>query len=419
MEFTEMRKSKEEREAEKAKKQQIRNLWQSAGVTDIKSFNRLIDDMKKVILEDMYEAEMDTHLQYGKSEKRPEESDNYRNGVYHKLVKTKDGKLELRVPRDRNGEFEPQVVKKHQSDITEIEDKIIGLYGCGMSTRDISDNIQEIYGFGVSAETVSNITNRVLVDVKEWQSRALKPTYAVIFMDGMVFKVKKDGIIQKCTACIGVDLDGQKEVLSLHVGGAESAKYWVSVMNDLKSRGVKDVLIFCTDNLTGISEAIKACYPQSDHQKCIVHQIRNSVKHVNYKDLKEVCADLKKIYTAPNAELGEQNLTEFAEKWDKKYSYISKSWRANWEQLSTFWSYPEEVRRLIYTTNPIESFNRCLRKVTKNRPSFPDEDALIKSLFLGIRRLQKKWTTKINNWGVIYSQLQILFGERLSDSELG
>ena len=187
-------------------------------------------------------------------------------------------------------------------------------------------------------------------------------------------------------------------------------------MNDLKSRGVQDVLIFCTDNLTGISEAIKACSPQSDHQKCIVHQIRNSVKHVGYKDLKEVCADLKKIYTAPSAEIGLENLSDFAEKWDNKYAYISRNWRDNWAQLSTFWTFPDEIRRLIYTTNPIESFNRCLRKVTKNRPSFPDEDALIKSLFLGIQRLERKWTSKIHNWDVIYSQLQILFNERLNDS---
>ena len=239
-------------------------------------------------------------------------------------------------------------------------------------------------------------------------------------MDGMVFKVKKDGIVQKCTAyaCIGVDLDGQKEVLSLHIGGVKSAKYWVSVMNDLKSRGVQDVLIFCTDNLTGISEAIKACYPQSEHQKCIVHQIRNSVKHVGYKDLKEVCADLKKIYTAPSAEIGLQNLNDFAEKWDDKYAYISRSWCDNWEQLSTFWTFPDEIRRLIYTTNPIESFNRCLRKVTKNRPSFPDEDSLIKSLFAGTQRLGRKWTPKISNWRVTYSQLQILFNEKLNDSKL-
>ena len=412
--------SKEEKEAQKARQQQIRQLWQSAGIKDIAGVESLVQEMKKVLIEDMYQAEMDTHLGYSKNGERPEESENYRNGSYHKFVKTKDGELELIVPRDRSGEFEPQVVKKHQMDITKIEDKIIGLYGCGMSTRDISDNIKEIYGFDVSAETISNITHRVLSDVKEWQSRALKPVYTVVFMDGMVFKVKKDGIVQKCTAyaCIGIDLDGQKEVLSLHIGGVESAKYWVRVMNDLKSRGVQDVLIFCTDNLTGISEAIKACYPQSDHQKCIVHQIRNSVKHVGYKDLKEVCADLKKIYTAPSAEIRLANLSDFAQIWDNKYAYISRSWRDNWEQLSTFWSYPDEIRRLIYTTNPIESFNRCLRKVTKNRPSFPDEDSLIKSLFLGIQRLERKWTSKISNWGVIYSQLQILFNERLNDSKL-
>ena len=323
------------------------------------------------------------------------------------------------VPRDRKGEFDPQVIKKHQSDITQIEDKVIALYGCGMSTRDISDNINEIYGFEVSAETISNITNRVLADVKDWQSRTLKPVYSVVFMDDMVFKVKKDGIIQKCTAyaCIGVDLDGQKEVLSLNIGGVESAKYWVNVMNDLKSRGVQDVLIFCTDNLTGISDAIKACYPKSEHQKCIVHQIRNSVKHVNYKDLKEVCADLKAIYTAPNAEIGLQNLDEFAQKWDGKYAYISRSWRDNWAELSAFWEYPDEIRRLIYTTNPIESFNRCMRKVTKNRPSFPSEVALCKSLFLGIQQLQKKWTTKIPNWGIIYSQLMIMFTDRWQRAE--
>ena len=200
--------------------------------------------------------------------------------------------------------------------------------------------------------------------------------------------------------------------MSLHIGGVESAKYWVSVMNDLKSRGVQDVLMFCTDNLTGISDAIKACFPNSDHQKCIVHQIRNSVKHVSYKDLKQVCADLKAIYTAPTADAGMNNLETFATKWDKKYGYISKSWLDNWEQLSTFWEYPNEIRRLIYTTNPIESFNRCLRKVTKNRPTFSSEEALCKSLFREIRRLQEKWTSKIHNWGIIYSQLLIAFGDR-------
>jgi transposase-like protein len=311
-------------------------------------------------------------------------------------VKSKSGEFELSVPRDRNGEFEPKVVKKYQTDIFGIEDKIISLYGCGMSTRDISENINELYGFDISADTVSNITNRVLSEVKEWQSRPLKSTYAVVFMDGMVFKIKKDGIMQKSTAyaCIGIDMDGQKEVLSLHIGTTESSKYWISVMNELKTRGVQTILIFCTDNLRGIDDAIKSCYPEADHQKCIVHQIRNSVKHVSYKDLKTVCADLKAIYTAPTAEIGMQNLVDFSEKWDEKYEYISRSWLENWEQLSTFWSYPNEIRKLIYTTNPIESFNRNMRKVTKNKPTFPSEDALCKNLYLGIKNLEQSKITK-------------------------
>jgi transposase-like protein len=279
-----------------------------------------------------------------------------------------------------------------------------------------SDNIRELYGFDVSAETVSNITNRVLSDVKEWQSRPLKSTYAVIFMDGMVFKVKKDGVMQKCTAyaCVGVDLDGQKDVLSMHIGAAESSKYWLTVMNELKPPGVQTVLIFCTDNLKGLDDAIRSCYPDADHQKCIVHQIRNSVKHVSYKDLKAVCTDLKAIYTAPTAEAGMLNLEAFADNRDKKYEYISRSRLENREQLSAFWSYPAEIRRLIYTTNPIESFNRCLRKVTKTKPTFPSEDALMKSLFLGIRNLEKKWIAKTRNWGTIYSQLLILFGNKIN-----
>lgn len=234
-------------------------------------------------------------------------------------MKSSAGEIELSVPRDRNGEFEPQIVKKYQTDIFGIEDKIISLYGCGMTTRDISENIRGLYGFDVSAEVVSNVTNRVLTDVKEWQSRPLKSVYAVVYMDGISFKVKKDGIIQKCTTydCVGIDIEGQKEVLSMHIGGCESAKYWLTVMNDLKARGVQQILIFCTDNLKGLDDAINGCFPDSHHQKCIVHQIRNSVKHVSYKDLKEVCGDLKAIYTASTADIGRQKLDDFAEKWDE------------------------------------------------------------------------------------------------------
>jgi transposase-like protein len=409
-----MKKTKEEM-AEKVEYQ--RKLKEILGeCKDLAGMEESLREMKKNIIELLYSEELKEQLGFERSENREGGRENYRNGSYQKTVKSSSGPIELAVPRDRNGEFEPQVVKKYQTDILGIEDKVIALYGSGMTTRDISENISEIYGIGMSAETISNITNSVLMTVKEWQSRPLKAVYPVVFMDGMVFKVKKDGIVQRCTAyaCIGIDLDGQKEVLGLHVGAAESAKYWLSVMNDLKGRGLQDVFIFCTDNLTGLDDAIKACFPNSDHQKCIVHQIRNSVKHVSYKDLKEVCADLKAVYSSPTADIGLENLEEFCKKWDKKYEYIGKSWLSNWEYLSAFWQYPTEIRQLIYTTNPIESFNRNMRKVTKNRAAFPSEDALVKCLFLGIRRLEKKWVAKTRNWGIIFSQLSILFNSRIA-----
>jgi transposase-like protein len=411
-----MKTTKEERQRKDAYQEKIRDLLQECGGL---SLNEIIREITKNTIEVMYSEELRQHLGFKKQEKLAGGRTNYRNGTSKKFVRSSQGPIELAVPRDRNGEFEPMVVKKHQTDILGIEDKIISLYATGMTTRDISDNIQEIYGSSISAETVSNITNRVIGEAREWQARPLKKTYAVCFMDGMVFKVKRDGCSQRTTlyVCIGIDLEGRKEVLSISVNAAESAKYWMSVMSDLKSRGVNDILIFCTDNLTGLDESIKASFPNSDHQKCIVHQIRNSTKHVAVKERKEVCDDLKSIYAAPNAGSGEDQLNAFCQKWDAKYSYIGKSWRSNWEYLSTFWGYPLEIRKLIYTTNPIESFNRYIRKVTKNRAIFPSEDALIKSVYLGICRLEKKWTGKIRTWGAIYSQLTVLFGERIQGNQ--
>jgi transposase-like protein len=404
--FSTMKKklTKEEKQAKAERRERLKELIGDG--KDLRAVNELMAELKKEVIEIMYDEELKHHLGFSKNAERPEGSDNYRNGSYEKTVKSSSGEVELSVPRDRKGEFEPQVVR----------DKIIALYGCGMSTRDISENIKELYGFEVSAEVVANVTNRVLSEIKESQSRPLKSVYAVVFMDGMVFKIKKDGVMQKITdyGCIGIGMDGQKEVLGMHIGGAESSKYWLTVMNDLKARGVQHVLIFCTDNLKGLDDALKSCFPEADHQKCIVHQIRNSVKHVSYKDLKEVCTDLKAIYTAPTASAGMLNLEAFSSKWDKKYEYIFRSWLENWEFLSSFWDYPMEIRRLIYTTNPIESFNRCLRKVTKNKPTFPSEDALMKSLYLWIRRLEKKWTTKFRDWGTTYSQLLILFGDKIN-----
>jgi len=381
---------------------------------DISGINELMKDIKKGIIELLYDEELKEHLGFSKSENKAGGRENYRNGSYSKKVKSQDGIIELEVPRDRNGEYEPLVIPKYKSDIFGIEDKIIGLYGLGMSTRDISEHIKEIYDFEISESTVSNVTNRVLCEAKEWQSRALKEKYAVCFLDGVVYKVKKEGIVQKVTAytVIGIDMEGYKEVLGIYLGGVESSKYWLSVLNELKTRGVKEIVIFCTDNLTGLDEAIKSTYKGADHQKCIVHQIRNSVKHVSWKDRKEVCEDMKKIYRAPNVDLAFDNLEDFCVKWDKKYSYIGKSWRANWCYLTTFWSYPPEIRKMIYTTNPIEGFNRQMRKVTKTKSSFPSEDALLKNLYLCIRNVEKKYLTKIRDWGIIYSQFLIMEQEK-------
>jgi transposase-like protein len=389
-------------------KSKLKELFGDA--KNISDINEIVKDMKKNLIELFYEEELKEHLGFSKSENKEGGRENHRNGSYSKSVKSQDGIIELNVPRDRNGEYEPQIIPKYKGDIFGIEDKIIGLYGLGMSTRDISDHIKEIYDFDVSESTVSNITNKVLTEAKEWQSRALKEKYAVVFLDGMVYKVKKEGVIQKVTAYIvvGIDMDGYKDVLGLYLGGFESSKYWLTVLNELKTRGVKEIMIFCTDNLTGLDDAIKSTYKNADHQKCIVHQIRNSVKHVSYKDLKEVCKDMKKIYTSVNADIALNNLEDFCDKWDKKYSYIGKSWRANWCYLTTFWKYPSEIRKMIYTTNPIEGFNRHMRKITKTKSSFPSEDALLKSLYLGIKNVEKKFLTKIRDWGIIYSQLLIM-----------
>ena len=382
------------------------------GVKNLDDLNRIFTDIKKKMIETAYDEELKEHLGFDKSENKEGGRKNYRNGTYSKTVKSKDGEIDLEVPRDRAGEFEPKILPKGKRDIFGIEDKIIALYGSGMTTRDISDNIKDIYGFEISETTVSNITSRVLEEAKEWQSRPLKEQYAVVFLDGMYFNIKNNGIVCKASvyALIGVDMDGNKEVLGLYVGVSESAKYWLSVLNEIKTRGVREVFIFCTDNLAGIKDAIKAAYANSDQQLCIVHQMRNSIKHLSHKDVKKVCEDLKSIYNASTEKLGYEALEEFRKKWDYKYKYVGDSWERNWVELSAFWKYPLEIRRLIYTTNPIEAFNRAMRKVTKTRGVFPSADALLKCLFLGTRRLEKKWA-KVRNWGEIYSQLLIIFNK--------
>jgi transposase-like protein len=324
--------------------------------------------------------------------------------------------VEIEEPRDRNGEFEPTIVKKHQTTLNgDIEEKIISMYAKGMTQSDIEAHIQEIYGLEISESTVSRITDKILPIAKEWQRRPLEGIYAVMFMDAIHYHVRKEGSIVKKAVyiAIGIDLNGSKNVLGMWVGENESAKFWLSVMNEIKNRGVDDILIACVDGLTGFTDAIEAVYPKTEIQKCIIHQIRNSTKFVSHKDIKALMADLKSVYGAPDEQSALFALDTFEQKWSKKYPKIAVSWRTNWVNLATYFKYPKEVRTLIYTTNSIEGFNRQLRKVTKNKGVFPTDDSLFKMLYLAMMDITKKWTGRRKDWGQIHSQLEIFFDDRL------
>lgn len=412
------KKSPEERAAERERKENLRNIMKGL---DIKNFNDIQDVFKMMvgeILENGLEGELDDELGYSKYDYRNKESDNSRNGYSKKTLKTSFGETEIKVPRDRNGEFEPQLVKKHQTTLTgDIEEKIISMYAKGMTTKDIESHIQEIYGLECSDTTISRITDKVLPVVREWQSRPLEEIYAVVFMDAIHFHVRSEGQIAKKAVyiAIGIRMDGIKEVMGMWVGENESAKFWLSVMNGLKNRGVADILIACVDGLTGFPTAIEAVFPNTEIQQCVIHQIRNTTKFVSYKDIKALMADLKRVYAAVDETTALAALDEFDEKWSNKYPKIAVSWRNNWANLSTYFKYPQEVRTLIYTTNTIEGFNRQLRKVTKNKGVFPTDDSLLKMLYLAMIDITKKWTGKRKDWGQIHSQLEIFFADRLPD----
>lgn len=412
------KKSPEELAAERERKENLRNIMKGL---DIKNFNDIQDVFKMMvgeILENGLEGELDDELGYSKYDYRNKESDNSRNGYSKKTLKTSFGETEIKVPRDRNGEFEPQLVKKHQTTLTgDIEEKIISMYAKGMTTKDIESHIQEIYGLECSDTTISRITDKVLPVVREWQSRPLEEIYAVVFMDAIHFHVRSEGQIVKKAVyiAIGIRMDGIKEVMGMWVGENESAKFWLSVMNGLKNRGVADILIACVDGLTGFPTAIEAVFPNTEIQQCVIHQIRNTTKFVSYKDIKALMADLKRVYAAVDETTALAALDEFDEKWSNKYPKIAVSWRNNWANLSTYFKYPQEVRTLIYTTNTIEGFNRQLRKVTKNKGVFPTDDSLLKMLYLAMIDITKKWTGKRKDWGQIHSQLEIFFADRLPD----
>ena len=367
-------------------------------------------------IEQMLESEMDAHLGYEKHNNAGDMSGNSRNGYNKKTIISDYGESEIAVPRDRNGEFEPRVLEKRQTRTDEIEQKILAMYQKGMSQRDIEDNLREIYGAEIPQALISKITDKILPEVNEWQNRPLDAVYPIIYFDGIVFKSRKDSqIVNKCVySVLGIDMDGQKDILGIWISENEGASFWASICSDLKKRGVTDIFISCHDNLKGLGEAINAVFPKTKQQLCIVHQIRNSTKFVQYKDRKEICKDLKRIYGAVNLDDAQYALEEFREKWDKKYPSILRSWDANWAELTTFFNYPGQIRHLIYTTNAVEAYHRMVRKFTKAKAIFPTDDSLRKVVYLSTKEISKKWTMPVRDWAMAYSQIMIFFADRFA-----
>ncbi|ADY55098.1 transposase mutator type [Syntrophobotulus glycolicus DSM 8271] len=397
-------------------RKKLLEMLQEAGINDVSGVQDLFKEMVSTVLENGLEAEMEDELGYSKYDYRNKETDNSRNGYSEKTIKTSLGDMDISVPRDRKGHFEPQIIKKQQTTLSgDIEEKILSMYAKGMTTGDIESHIREIYGIEVSDSTISRVTDKILPVVKEWQSRPLENIYAVVFMDAIHFHVRSEGQIVKKAVyiAIGIQMDGIKDVLGMWIGENESAKFWLSVMNGIKNRGTEDILIACVDGLTGFTSAIEAVFPKTEIQQCIIHQIRNTTRFVSYKDIKALMADLKNVYAAVDEQTALYELDTFDGRWGNKYPKIALSWKANWANLSTYFKYPQEVRKLIYTTNAIEGFNRQLRKVTKSKSVFPTDDSLLKMLYLAMMDITKKWTGRRQDWGQIHSQLQIFFGDRL------
>ena len=375
----------------------------------------LLKDLFAGTLEQMLQAELDEHLGYDKHSPEGDHSGNSRNGFGKKTIKSEWGEAEIAVPRDRKGTFEPKVIEKRQTRTDDIENRVMAMYAKGMTTREIEEYVRDIYGVDVSSSLVSKITDRIMPEVKEWQARPLDDVYPVVFFDGVWFKGRSDGkVAKKCVySVLGVTVEGKKEILGIWISESESASFWTGVFNDLKNRGVKDILIACHDNLAGFGKALETVFPRTESQLCIVHQIRNSLSFVGWKDRKAMAADLKLIYGAATLDDAEYQLELFREKYGKKFPAILKSWDDNWAELSVFFKYPDAVRRLIYTTNPVEGFHRMLRKYTKTRTLFPTDESLIKSIYMSIQEIHKKWTNSVRDWTQIWGQFTIFFEDRL------
>ena len=373
-----------------------------------------IKQLVQQTLQEALEAELEDFLGYPKHGKAP--ADNARNGYSEKAVSTDSGEIDLKVPRDRKSDFAPQLIRKRQTVLDDLEDKIVAMYAKGMTTRDIQDILGDMYGATLSPSLISRLTDRVLPRLEEWLSRPLKSVYALLWFDCIFYAVRDEGKVQQKAiyVVIGLGLDGRKELLGFWIERTESKGFWLGVLNDLKARGVRDALIFSVDGLAGIEEAIRAAYPKADVQRCVVHQIRNSLRYVSWKDRKELAGDLKAVYGAPTLPEAEAQMQRFEERWLRQYPHVVKSWRTNWDTLTTFFRYPVEIRRVMYTTNIIESVNSKFRKVTAARRLFPTDEALLKSLYMAALELERKWSKPIKNWAIIYAQLVLLFEDRLS-----
>jgi len=373
--------------------------------------------LKKLVqqtLQEALESELDEFLGYSKYQRKP--ADNSRNGKATKSLQTENGEIELQVPRDRKSQFEPKIVKKRQTVLEDLQDKIIAMYSKGMTTRDIQDFVQDMYGIEISPSLISRLTDRLLPRIEEWQSRPLKEVYVMAWLDCLFYKIREENkVMNKAIyVIIGLSTDGHKDILGFWISQKESSSFWLGVLNDLKSRGVRDVFIFSMDGLAGFEPAIHTVYPQAEVQQCVVHQIRNTLRYVAWKDRRELSQDLKTIYGAATLEEAQAALNRFDEKWSRKYPHVLKSWRANWDRLMTYFRYPVEIRKLMYTTNLIESVNSKFRKASDARRVFPSNDAILKVLYMAAMELERKWTTPIRDWPLIYAQLMILFEGRLS-----
>lgn len=385
---------------------------------DVKSAFDVEEKLRKSfgkIIKSMLEAEMDEHLGNNKYKHEESKQDNYRNGYSKKKLKSNMGEVEIEIPRDRKSEFEPVVVPKHSRDISRLETQIIELYGMGNTTRQISEFVENLYGFGVSAEMVSNITDKIIPEMEEWKSRRLEEVYPFVYIDAIHFNVKTNGVIGKSAAYVvlGISRNGIKEVLGIYIGESESSKFWLSVLNDIKNRGVKEILVLSSDGLTGIQESIKVAYPKTEHQTCMVHFVRNTLKYVNHKDKTQFAQDLKAIYTASSEEIGKKIMIEVQEKWKGKYPMVMNRWEENWSVICPFYKFSQRIRKMIYTTNSIESLNSGYRRLNKGRNIYPSIQALNKVLYLATKRITKNWTSKVPEWGECLRELEIMYEGRI------